>query len=718
VVATELLGFVDGRGFAPATTNLAFALAADGTRVTVLHCGDHWILEPGWAQRYAAAGVEVRQLQRSRIVDPDYLADSYRICRDTRAQGFDAIVFPDRGGSAFCSVHAKAQGLAFSTTTLAVLCRSPSAWVRAADEDPTFGVADVARDHMERRSAELSDVVVATSEHVVAWMRAAGWRLPATTRIRDLTTGGVRQLGSPGTGPGLERSTMARDPRAPLGLAFVGDLDDAGAVHRFVAALNQLGPTRLAGRRITFVGEGADRVRAHVEGDLDGAVRAALAELSFASPDGPSATATLRGRPDVVAVICARPDLAAAAVAECLDDGVAFVAPDVEATRELVAPEDRSRVLAPAGARELAARLDDLLAKGRVDALSSAESAGAARVSLDAWRRVLAPPAVSTAPTAPAVAVREPPLVSVVVPHHDRPELVRHCLEGVLAQDHAPLEVVVVDDGSTDPAAHAALAELERGTWALPLRVVRQPNRYMGAARNAGVRAARGELVAFLDDDNVPGRTFVSTLVDAIEHTGADAATCYLQMFRTEHGPPRLGDEAGVWCFLGPAVELGMIENVFGDVSGLYRRRVLEDLGGFHEQHGVGFEDWDLLARLVLSGRSLVVVPEPLVWYRVSPGSVMRTTSPWRNMRPVLAAYERLLPPSLRPIPELLHALQTAVADGAEEDERLRDERAALPRHVPPRPRPAPGRVDLVDPVAAVTLRIEDDRPDAGDWER
>ena len=89
-----------------------------------------------------------------------------------------------------------------------------------------------------------------------------------------------------------------------------------------------------------------------------------------------------------------------------------------------------------------------------------------------------------------------PPLVSCILPVYNGAAHLRDALESVLAQQYAPIEIVAVDDGSTDesPAILAACGSR--------VRVIRQPNGGPAAARNAGIHAARGELIAFLDQDD------------------------------------------------------------------------------------------------------------------------------------------------------------------------------------------------------------------------
>src|SRR5688572_976564 len=89
-----------------------------------------------------------------------------------------------------------------------------------------------------------------------------------------------------------------------------------------------------------------------------------------------------------------------------------------------------------------------------------------------------------------------PPLVSVIMPVHNRAAWVARAMTSALEQTYSPLEVIVVDDGSTDGTRR----ELDR--FGDRLTVVSQPQAGAYAARNRGLRAARGEFIAFLDSDD------------------------------------------------------------------------------------------------------------------------------------------------------------------------------------------------------------------------
>src|SRR5436190_11375249 len=139
-------------------------------------------------------------------------------------------------------------------------------------------------------------------------------------------------------------------------------------------------------------------------------------------------------------------------------------------------------------------------------------------------------------------------LVSVVIPTFDRSSAVTSAIDSVLGQSHRDLEVIVVDDGSTDDTAQVLAArygEEPRVTY------LRQSNRGVAAARNAGLDRARGSVIAFIDSDDVwqpwhlalavavlerfPDVGLVWTDVEAVDDTGA-AAGSYLSTMLSAYG--------------------------------------------------------------------------------------------------------------------------------------------------------------------------------------
>ncbi|GGB70087.1 hypothetical protein N798_15605 [Knoellia flava TL1] len=209
-------------------------------------------------------------------------------------------------------------------------------------------------------------------------------------------------------------------------------------------------------------------------------------------------------------------------------------------------------------------------------------------------------------------------LVTVVIPAHDVADYLDDCLESVVAQTHEHLEVILVDDGSTD--ATGSLCD----AWAAReprIRVIHQENHGPGHARNVGIALATGTLVTFLDSDDWWDRTFVATLVRAIhDHPGAGTAMCSFERVpgsAYDAGATTttvLTPQEAVSAFAGRHHSLYVIP-----CAKLFRREILSpDIFPV----GIVAEDAYVTHRLLMAA-PVVLVPEPLYLYRQRPNSIM-----------------------------------------------------------------------------------------------
>jgi cellulose synthase/poly-beta-1,6-N-acetylglucosamine synthase-like glycosyltransferase len=168
-------------------------------------------------------------------------------------------------------------------------------------------------------------------------------------------------------------------------------------------------------------------------------------------------------------------------------------------------------------------------------------------------------------------------------------------VEACLAQDYPDVEVVVVDDGSTD--------DTERTVRQYPLRYLCQDNAGPASARNRGWHTATGEIVCFTDSDCVPARDWVSRLVQ--EYVSDQIA-----------GVGGTYDIANANSLLAICIHEEIVQrhlrmprdvNYLGAFNVSYRRAVLEEVGGFDESYGMASgEDNDLAYSVVKRGYSLV----------------------------------------------------------------------------------------------------------------
>ncbi|MFN0029672.1 MAG: glycosyltransferase family 2 protein [Acidimicrobiales bacterium] len=270
------------------------------------------------------------------------------------------------------------------------------------------------------------------------------------------------------------------------------------------------------------------------------------------------------------------------------------------------------------------------------------------------------------------------PLVSAVVTHFNRPDMVRRAIESLLVQTWEDLEILLVDDGSTHPQAAALLDELEIAVLPRPLRVIRKVNGGLGSARNEGLRQARGELVVFLDDDDEAEPTYVERMATALLNTEAVAAVVGFRVFEGAATGSLQGiAEQMQWMYFSPAADLAVLDNIIGGAAAMFRRTEALALGGFHEIKHVTYEDWALLVKVAMAGHDIVSVPEALLRYRVSANSMLRTFPLWGSRDEVFAAFRPGCAGLLSQWPELVYGLHERCRQLQEDRARLLDDLAA-----------------------------------------
>lgn len=209
---------------------------------------------------------------------------------------------------------------------------------------------------------------------------------------------------------------------------------------------------------------------------------------------------------------------------------------------------------------------------------------------------------------------RRSPLVSVVVPVHDVEAYLPEALDSILAQSHRELDVVLVDDGSTDGSG--AIAD-EYAARDRRVRAVHIENRGLGAARNEGLRHVRGDLLAFADSDDVVPRAAYQTLVRQQRSSGADFVTgsvarwedgvlTELPWMRRLHRTPQ-------------TVRLEEHPEILGDVfawNKLYRRDFWEGAELCFPE-GIRYEDQPATTQAYARARAFGVVPDVVYHWRI-----------------------------------------------------------------------------------------------------
>jgi glycosyltransferase involved in cell wall biosynthesis len=383
LVTDELLGYIRTGGIGTATTYLAVALGRMGHEVEVLAVGDppRAAMAEEWSGLYEQAGVGVRVLPRSRArIEPSYFRRMRDVEEVLASNPPDVVISQDLAAPAYTALRMRHLGLGFEQTLFVVYCHGGRRWITDMARKVRVLPGAHAVTELERASVEVADVIVSPSAYLIDWMRDEGWRLPARAVV-------IPHLSrSAATGEAQARAASNGEPLRRI--AFFGRLEERKGLKPFAAGLNALPPELLHDVELEFVG-GATPAwpPQRIEALLADHTRRALRRISFETDlDQPQAFARL-SRPGTLAVMPSLGETFSNAVFECLERGIPFIASDAGAPAELVAPEDRDRVLFEPSADGVAAALRRALSNG--DALRPARAAFDAATAYERWAEVV-----------------------------------------------------------------------------------------------------------------------------------------------------------------------------------------------------------------------------------------------------------------------------------------------------------------------------------------
>jgi glycosyltransferase involved in cell wall biosynthesis len=278
---------------------------------------------------------------------------------------------------------------------------------------------------------------------------------------------------------------------------------------------------------------------------------------------------------------------------------------------------------------------------GTVEALDRLLARKPARQALDRVARMFldrTKPLGEASESNDAIPAAPRPTLSVVVVCYNMGPLITETMDSVWRSERIPDQVILVDDGSSEPDTLTRLEAIEQDsrTRGLPLQVIRQGNRGLAGARNAGLAQATGDFISFLDGDDLIEPAFYRlALALAAEYPRLGGVAAWALCF-DEGGP------VGFWNAPQPELPLLLVENTV-IVPCLVRTSLLRQLGGYDESQRYNYEDWELGVRLLAEGYPIVTIPRYLERYRTRADSLYRTMSEVQNqgMRETMFARHR-----------------------------------------------------------------------------
>ena len=211
-------------------------------------------------------------------------------------------------------------------------------------------------------------------------------------------------------------------------------------------------------------------------------------------------------------------------------------------------------------------------------------------------------------------------LISVIVPVYNVEKYIKKTLESLLNQTYENIEIVLVDDGSTDSSSQICDEYAKKDNR---IKVIHKENGGVSSARNKGIETARGDYVFYLDSDDTIDEKCLKILKEALERTESDVAVCRVNRIDVNG----LNVDTDFWIeeemvlFRNEAVEKTVKEELPNYIWGkLYRKEIFN---GIKFPEGRVFEDRYESVEIISHARQTILCPKALMYYRYTPKSIM-----------------------------------------------------------------------------------------------
>jgi glycosyltransferase involved in cell wall biosynthesis len=208
-----------------------------------------------------------------------------------------------------------------------------------------------------------------------------------------------------------------------------------------------------------------------------------------------------------------------------------------------------------------------------------------------------------------------PGLISVIVPCYNQGIYLKETIQSALASTYRPLEIIIIDDGSTDDSPELArVLEAQHPE----VRVLNQANAGVTKARNMGIAKAQGEYILPLDGDDLISATYIEKGIAVLSmRPEVKVVYCQAEKFSDSGRKP--------WKLKPFSLQQLAKDNMIF-VSALFRKADALEVGGFSEDMQLGREDWEFWIKLLKNGGEVVQLPEVGFFYRLTPNSKRKKT--------------------------------------------------------------------------------------------
>ena len=230
-----------------------------------------------------------------------------------------------------------------------------------------------------------------------------------------------------------------------------------------------------------------------------------------------------------------------------------------------------------------------------------------------------------------------PPLVSIIIPCYNAEKFVAEAIQSALEQTYPNCEIVVIDDGSSDSSLKVVRSFGDRILWETG------PNRGGSAARNRGLKLARGKYIQFLDADDFISIDKIERQVAALESVKIDSIATCTHCHCSASGEPEPYPDTETWRYYSDAFDLLVdtwnAKGSFPVHAWLTPKSLIEKVGGWNEKL-TGDDDGEYFGRVLLAANEVVFVENAVVYYRrPTATNVSKSRSP-RDIRSYFESWD------------------------------------------------------------------------------
>lgn len=629
IVTPEIEGPIRNGGIATAFTALATTLAKHNFDVTILYTLNSYTAPQAlgfkdWVYIYEKLGIRLvsTDLNTGMQIDvPHFRKKSYAIYRWLKDNDvYDTVIGSEYHADLYYSLLSKKAGHLFEKTKFIINTHGPCAWTDEGNYQLPSDQERLELYYMEKKTIEMADELISPSQFLFDWMLNRNWTLPENQKV-ILNLPPSKRFNKTASAPA--KSTDKNGSKVEL--VFFGRLEFRKGFDIFLRALKLLNKEdKELISQVTFLGRdvslGDINASTYIHEQTEGLN---IPVKLITDYDRTQANEHIK-QDNKLVIIASRTENSPYTVYECLINNVNFLSSNVGGIPELIPNDSRHEILFEPKPADLCdkirIRLDKLDCQPGLAKLDEEiEAAWLTAVDED-WNSQFV-----------TIDRDNAPLVSVCITHFQRFHLLQQAIASIQEQTYKNIELVVVDDGSKDILSNQYFDLIEDSFKAKNWKLIRSSNNYLGAARNVAASHATGEYLIFMDDDDVAQPYEVEYFVKAALNSKADIITAMnAYHFSQDYPIPSLKPTA-CWLPLGADLNIGGFANCFGCANALVKKEAFDKLGGFTEDYGIGYEDWEFFLNATLKGFKLHLLPELVLWYRISDTGMLRSGNKDRN---------------------------------------------------------------------------------------